>query len=129
MSTLLGEEYLTVAQAAAFLHVSQSTIWRWIEQQELPSYRVGHRRVWIKKADLERLITPARPSGNERGAAPVEVPLPPPLTGEGKREALAALEAAKRLRRQILAQRGGKLFPDSSELLREMREERDHPRG
>ncbi len=58
----------------------------------------------------------------------MELDLPRPLTREGKQVALAALEAARRLRRQVLAQRGGKLFPDSSELLKEMREERNHQR-
>lgn len=123
MTTLLAEEYFTVAQAAAFLHVSQSTIWRWIEQQELPAYRVGQRRVWIKKADLEQLITPARSSRQGGGMAHQEATVVRALTRKEKQEALAALEAARRLRTEMLAQRG-ELFSDSSKLLHEMREER-----
>ncbi|MDO8689817.1 MAG: helix-turn-helix domain-containing protein [Dehalococcoidia bacterium] len=126
MNTLLGEDYFTVAEAATFLHVSQSTIWRWIEHDELPAYRVGQRRVWVKKADLERLVTPARSSRKGGGMAHQEAALPRPLTEEGREKALAALEAARRLRNEMLAQRGGKLFSDSSELIEQMRKERSH---
>jgi len=47
-----------------------------------------------------------------------------PLTGEEKRTALQALEEAKRLRTKMLAKRGGKVFADSAQILREIREER-----
>lgn len=126
MNTMLGEDYLTVAEAATFLHVSQSTIWRWIEHDELPAYRVGQRRVWVKKADLERLVTPARSSRKGVEMAHQEATLPRSLTEEERKEALAALEAARRLRNQMLAQRGGKLFSDSSKLIEQMRKQRGH---
>ncbi len=126
MNTMLGEDYFTVAEAATFLQVSQSTIWRWIEHDDLPAYRVGQRRVWVKKADLERLVTPARSSRKGGVMAHPEATLPTPLTEEEREDALSALEEARRLRSEMLAQRGGKLFSDSSELIEEMRKERSH---
>ena len=37
------KDYYTVAEAAAELDVSPSTVWRWITAQQLPAYRVGDR--------------------------------------------------------------------------------------
>ena len=68
MSMLLDEESLTVAEAARVLKVSPSTIWRWINQGQLPAHRIGQRRVRLKKAELARLITRAREKQEERGA-------------------------------------------------------------
>jgi excisionase family DNA binding protein len=53
-------DYYTVAQAAKVLDVSPSTIWRWIKAAKLPAYRVGPRKIRIKKEDLPIIITPAR---------------------------------------------------------------------
>src|SRR5438128_1104686 len=64
---LLDEEYLTVAQTAAALRVNKSTIRRWIDQGILPAYRVGQRRVAIKRPDLARLIAPAREAPEQGG--------------------------------------------------------------
>jgi excisionase family DNA binding protein len=53
-------EYCTVAEAARQLKVSVSTIWRWINAGSLTAYRVGPRRIRIKRKDLKALIRPAR---------------------------------------------------------------------
>ncbi|MBI2305645.1 MAG: helix-turn-helix domain-containing protein [Chloroflexi bacterium] len=53
-------QYCTVSEAARLLEVSPSTVWRWIEAERLPAYRVGPRNIRIKKEDLDRVITPAR---------------------------------------------------------------------
>jgi len=47
-----------------------------------------------------------------------------PLTQEEQRKALAALEAARQFKNQVLKRHGGKIFSDSAEIVREMREER-----
>lgn len=52
--------YCNVAEAARFLGVSETTIWRWIKQQRLPAYRVGPKTIRIKRADLEALPAPVR---------------------------------------------------------------------
>jgi excisionase family DNA binding protein len=60
MTSSQERDYYTVAQAAKVLDVSPSTIWRWIKAAKLPAYRVGPRKIRIKKADLPIIITPAR---------------------------------------------------------------------
>lgn len=133
----LGEDLLTVAEAAAELRVGRSTIRRWIRRGDVPAYRVGQRRVALKRADLAALITPATAIAENGGNAARPVPeASPPLTPEQRRQAiprltpeqqrqgLEALESAKCLQAEILARRGGKLFSPSWELLNEARDER-----
>ncbi len=122
----VGEQCVTVAQAAELFGISRSTLWRWIDQGRLPAYRFGQRRGLIRRDDLKKLITPAR--GEERRSM-TEIEkerqrLSRPLTAEERRKGLAALEAAERFAAVLRKRRGGQLFPDSEEVVREMREER-----
>lgn len=135
--SVIDERYITVAEAAELLKVSRSTLWRWIDQGELPAYRFGQRRVLIKREDLGRLLTPARgerqdKGGGERGEKGGNMTeiererewLSRPLTRHEQERALAALELAREFKAEMLKRRGGELFPDSAEIVREMREER-----
>ncbi|MEP0766446.1 MAG: helix-turn-helix domain-containing protein [Fimbriimonadia bacterium] len=55
------DEFLTVAQAAQFLQLSQSSIRSYIRQGALSAYRVaGRRRVLIPRRELLGLLIPAR---------------------------------------------------------------------
>ncbi len=121
---LLDEVSLTVAAAAQRLGVSQQTIWRWIEQGRLPAYRVGQKRVRIKSADLEQVITPI--VHGERGGrvARTERAALGPLTAAERKQGMEALEQARQLQAEMLAQRKGKLFGRSEEALAELRDER-----
>jgi len=113
------EDLVTVADAATLMHVNRSTIRRWIAQGTLPAYRLGTRRVALKRADLAQLITLI---GHQAGAATNAIPK---LTPAEQRRALAAMDAAARLREEIAAGRGGQPFaPDSWELLNESRDQR-----
>jgi hypothetical protein len=47
-----------------------------------------------------------------------------PLTKEEQQRGLEALEELRRMRVADLERRGGKLYPDSAELIRQMRKER-----
>ncbi len=48
-------EFLTAEEAAAYLRVSQHTIWRWCKQGRLPAFRIG--REWrILRSGLDELI-------------------------------------------------------------------------
>lgn len=125
MRTVLDEEYVTMAEAARLLQVHISTIRRWIDSGELIAHRVGQRRVLIKRADLTKLIVPARIE-QEKGdrMSKAESLSVPPLTDQEQQNLLAAVEAAKRAQKEQLAKRGGKPFPSSVSLIHEMREER-----
>jgi excisionase family DNA binding protein len=122
-------DFYSVAEAAKQLAVGRSTIWRWIEAGKLPAYRVGPKNIRIKRQDLEKVIQPARANRSEVGAMSQTTSIYttlqiPPLTEEERERGLQALEELKALRREMLQRRGGKPFPSSVELIREMREER-----
>lgn len=120
-----SDEYLTVAEAAALLKVSKSTVWRWIEAGTLPAYRVGRRGVRLKRAELEQVVTPLA-VGQRQGeraaqAGQLQIRL---LTPQERERGLQALEALRRMRQEILDERGGVKFSDSAALIREEREKR-----
>lgn len=119
-----SDEYLTVAEAAALLKVSKSTIWRWIDAGTLPAYRVGSRGVRLKRAEVEQVVTPLLGKPRQGGSvAQVEqIPIRP-LTPQERERGLQALEALRRMRDEIAA-KYGTLTPASWELLNEARDER-----
>ncbi len=51
-------ELCTIAEAARALRVSVSTVWRWINAGRLPAYRVGNRRIRLRKEDLRIVVAP-----------------------------------------------------------------------
>ena len=125
MATALADEYVSVAEAAQLVRVHVATIRRWIEAGTLPAYRLGRRRVLVKRADLEGLITPARsvPTTGLRWSQEDPRTLGP-LTPEEQHQALAAMEAARRLAAEIRARHGGRLFSSSDVLLNDARDQR-----
>ncbi len=130
MSTMLDEDLLTVVEAASLLKVHTSTIRRWIAQGNLPAYRVGQRRVALKREDVANLIGLARPSPvQETGMLANDLPVIPPLTPDQRQQYLDALESSRLLRAELLEKRGGVLFPNSWELINEERDERSRERG
>ena len=115
-------DLLSVKEAAMQLRVSEPTIWRWINQLLLPAFRVGRKRVYVKRSDLEPLITPAREKGGsmaglERGGVR-------PLTKRERELVLDAVQASRVHLSQVLEARGGRLYARSGELLAAVREER-----
>lgn len=79
----------------------------------------------IKTADVARLITPVRRTQEKGGVMhQIEHGVSPKLTPEQQRQGFAALEAARKLQAELLAERGGELFPPSWELINELRDER-----
>lgn len=139
------DEYLTVAKAAALLRVHQSTIRRWIDQGSLPAYRVGQRRLALKRADVDRLVRPVAAAGvapdsaigpvadndlstltpRERAAViaarRAEIP---PLTAEQRERGSRAMAEARAIRDRMLRERGGVPFSESWEILNQLRDER-----
>lgn len=78
-------EYLTVEQAAILLHVSPTTVRRWIYQGSLKAKkpRTGRNaRVLIDRDDLEALLAPAGP----------QAPVCPPASRQAAVETILALQ-------------------------------------
>jgi excisionase family DNA binding protein len=121
----VDEDFVTVAEAATLLRVAPSTIRRWIREGDIPAHRIGRRRVALRRADLVRLITPARPSAETKDKVVAdELIVGGRLTTEEKQHALEVMERARRHAAEIQARRGGKLFPPSWITINEQRDER-----
>ena len=120
-----SDQLITASQAARLLAAHISTVRRWITKGKLPAYRVGERGVRLRYGDVVQLITPVR-NDEEKGGrmSKAEQYGIRPLTPQQQAQARRAIAEARRLRAEMLKQRGGKLFPDSAALIREMREER-----
>ena len=121
----VDEEFVTVAEAATLLRVAPSTVRRWIREGDVPAYRIGRRRVALKRDDLSELITPARPGMETSGEVVGDEKWEPRrLTPEEQQVALEALDRAQRHAAETTARRGGKLFPPSWITINEQRDER-----
>ena len=122
----LLEDLVPVRQAASVLGISQSTAWRWINQHLLPAYRVGRKRVYVKRSDLTPLIRPARATDERKG---------PPnrakerMSEKDKQRWLKALAESKRMRDEMFAARGGRPWIPSEVLLSDARDERSEQLG
>ena len=120
----VDEEFVTVAEAAALLRVAPSTVRRWIREGDVPAYRIGWRRVALKRDDLSNLITPAGTSIETSDKVGDQTWEPRRLTPEEQRQAMEALDRAQRHAAAIQARRGGKLFPPAWITINEQRDER-----
>jgi excisionase family DNA binding protein len=125
MSTLV-DDLLTVAEAAEQLHVAPSTIRRWIREGDLPSYRIGKRRVGVRREDVHAMIKPA-----DVGVVRTTLDGTPKhgpgdkSTPEEKRRGLEAMERVKELQIKIMEERGGVPFTlEGWVLINEARDER-----
>jgi len=122
-----GDDFCTVAEAAAMLGVSASTVWRWVDSGKLPAFRVGPKAIRIKRGDVEAAVRPHRAEAARGGMTRVYTDIKEalrPMTAEEKARALAWLGRADKLRAEIRARRKGVPLPDSTEIIREAREER-----
>ena len=112
-------EYYTVAEAAKELDVSPSTVWRWIAAKRLPAYRVGARKIRIRKDDLATVVRPARP---------LELDEPKSVTGYSSvRPSEEELTRRREVVTRILAnQKGRSIAPlTAADLIRQVRDERE----
>ena len=121
----VDDDYVTVAEAATLMRVAPSTIRRWIREGDVPAHRIGRRRVALRRADLSRLITPARPAGETKDNVAIDEPVVGRrLTPEEVQQALEALDWAQKLAQRTFEERGGKLFPPAWITINEQRDER-----
>ena len=120
----VDEEYLSIAEAATRLRVAPSTIRRWIREGDVPAYRLGRRRVGLKRGDLDRLVTPVRSAAYEKQMSRITTTSVRQFTAEerrrGPRNHGRALET---MAKAITAERGSP-FPSSTDILAQQREER-----
>jgi len=98
-----GVEFCTVPEAARELKVSQSTIWRWIYSRRLRAYRVGPRRIRIRKQDLGAVVRPVEGKGvaavdKERDSRDVFVGYDAKQVREALRKSAGALRGLDRER-------------------------------
>jgi len=119
----IDEEFLSVAEAADRLRVAPSTIRRWIREGDLPAFRLGRRRVGLKRGDLDRLVTPVRAAPYENQMSRITTDEPRRFTAEERRRGLEIMAELEQMAKAITAERGAP-FPSSTELLAQLREER-----
>ena len=116
-----SENYVTIKDAAAELHVAESTVWRWVDRGLIPAYRLPGRRIRLKKEDVARALKPieaeahkAPPNWREWIVGAQGKDVPPEV----------AIAKADAVVRRMRAERAGREEPDSTEDIRRMREER-----
>lgn len=119
----IDEEFLSVAEAATRLRVASSTIRRWIREGDLPAYRLGRRRVGLKRGDLDRLVTPVRAAPYENQMSHITTDEPRRFTAAERRRGLEIMDELERMAKAITAERGAP-FPSSTEILAQQREAR-----
>lgn len=122
-----ADAFCTVAEAAAILGVSASTIWRWVDARQLPAFRLGPKAIRIKKADLARALRPVAEARQlPRRADPIRTNLDdrPLLTDAERKRRLALLEEMEMALAEQRRRNGGKPLSDSTEIIRADREER-----
>jgi len=121
----LDEDYVTVTEAATLLRVAPSTVRRWIREGDVPAYRIGRRRVALRRDDLSNLINPAGSGVETRGKVVGDQAWQPRrLTPEEQQHALEVMDRIQQRAKEIQARRGGKLFPPSWITINEQRDER-----
>jgi excisionase family DNA binding protein len=53
---MTANEYMTVQEAADLAHVDHQTVRRWFRENRLGRYRIGPRRVLVKRSEIEAMI-------------------------------------------------------------------------
>jgi excisionase family DNA binding protein len=119
VSIAVMDDLVSVREAAKLLRISESTAWRWINQHRLPAYRVGQKRVYVKRADLATVVEPARsedgPIVDPRASAKR-------MTPEESKRTLAALAKLKEIQEEMLTERGGKPWIPAWKIINQQRE-------
>ncbi len=122
--TSAHRDYMTVKEAAAELGVSPSTIWRWISAGRIPAQRIGPKIIRLRKRDVDE--AGAHPAFAFASTDPWEAIRRSlrPMTEEEGHRLDAALKAAGENRAEMRKERGGKLVPSSTDIIREWRDKR-----
>lgn len=97
------DDLLSISEAAKLLKVSEATVWRWLGQDIVHGYRVGPKRVFLRKSEVE-VISAGSP---RKEVADMDV-----------------IRDARALQKMILARRGGERLPAAWQDINAAREER-----
>ena len=97
-------ELKSVKEAAQLLRVSETTVWRYADQDLLPAYRVGRKRVMFRRGDLESLLNRLRRKKEPMKAASK---LRLMSMSENAGAGTDAIARARDVRAGILVRRGG----------------------
>jgi excisionase family DNA binding protein len=117
---VVDEQLLTVTEAAELLRVAPSTIRRWIRDGDVRAYRVGKRRVGLRRSDLAAVVEPTRTRGqDDRGGITI-----PELTEEEWTRGIAAVERLRERHRAYRESGRTDHVTPSWVLINEAREER-----
>lgn len=119
---VVDEQLMTVAEVAEFLRVAPSTVRRWVRDGAIPAFRIGGRRVGIRRSDLGAVVGPIADAPRSPQAAPAYRRRK--LSPDEKARAWAVLDDLDRLRAEMLLERNGKPFLPAWELVTEIRDER-----
>lgn len=101
----LEDDYLTVDEAAALLRVAPSTVRRWIREGGVPAFRLGKRRIALRRTDLAALVTPLHPEHSGGGAVDGHLGEPEELTPEVEQRRAEAMAILEEIRRDNAKQR------------------------
>jgi len=107
-------------EAADYLRISESTVWRYVDQNIVPAYRLGKKRVWFKRSDLDALLKPLR--GREAEVSKDSKDMNAVSIEPGARGSWRAMDRVNTLRESIMTRRGGVAFADSAEEINAARE-------
>lgn len=129
MATRLKDEYLTISEAAEELGVAESTVRRWIREERLHAYRLGDRRILVKRDDLDSLVTPVRPRKLEivdiTDRAVLERQRNRRMTPEEQERAYQVIERLRERERALRRSRPGYQWTPVDDIIREAKEQRD----
>lgn len=112
----------SVGETAKLLRVSESTVWRYADQDLLPAYRVGRKRVMFRSSDIQGLLNRLR--RKKEPMATDKAGLRLFAMSEGARASTEAMARAREVRERILANRSGAFVSESWEDINAAREER-----
>ncbi len=65
---MVEEKYLTIKETSTFLRISVSTLNRLVRRNEIPSYRVGHRRLFDRHEVIQWVRTQVSDRRSKRAA-------------------------------------------------------------
>lgn len=117
-------ELKSAKEAAELLRISESTVWRYADQELLPTYRLGPKKIMFRTSDLESLIYRV-PRRKKKPTVNMTERLRLTAMREGEARASAELVArAASLRDEILTRRGGAVTTAAWEDINASREER-----